>query len=521
MPEARPPSGSDGLGQRVTTSARWASLATIVNLVATLVTTIALARLLTRTEFGFAAMAMLVVAVLALFQDSGLHAAVIQRRDRVREAVDSAGLYAPLSGLALGAICLISAPLVASFFGADEVEGLVRSLALVFVIRSFSIVPNAVLQKELLFARRSVVQIAAALLQLGVAIGFAASGAGAYAVVFGQIASSAVLAIGYNALTPMRPDVRNARLSELRDLLGYGRHIVAGNTVGFLNSYLDAALIGRLFGPALLGAYTIGFQTGRQAVVTVTYVSNQVVFPAYSKLQDDLPRLQRAYLRSLRFISMVSMPVAFALVALSSEIIRVVYGDKWEDAIPVLAIIALQGLFLSVSATTGELFKAKGRPDLFFQMGLAQLLLLVGLIIALYPFEITGFASARAGAAFAIGAVSLVLAGRVINLHLLEWVDALTPSFVSAFIMTCGVVGTKLALGTVVETANAFFLIVLLLEAFALYVAAMRFLFPDRWYELLDELDNLSAFSAIAGRARRALRGGRPRPTPTTGKEST
>lgn len=518
---AQPASGGDGLGRRVTTSARWASLATAVNLVATLATTIALARLLTRTEFGLAAMALLVVAVLALFQDSGLHAAVIQRRERVREAIDSAGLYAPLSGLVLGAICLLAAPLVALFFDTPEVEGLVRTLAIVFVIRSFSIVPNAILMKELLFARRAAVQICGALLQLGVAIGFAAGGAGAYAVVFGQIASSLVLAIGYTALTPVRPDPRRARLSELRELLDYGRHIVAGNTVGFLNSYLDAALIGRLFGPALLGAYTIGFQTGRQAVTTVTYVTNQVVFPTYSKLQDDLARLQRAYLRSLRFISMVSMPVAFGLAALSSEIIRVVYGDKWEDAIPVLAIIAMQGLFLSVSATTGELFKAKGRPDLFFQMGLAQLLLLLGLIIALYPFEIVGFAGARAVAAFVIGAVSLILAGRVINLHLLEWSDALTPSFVSAFVMTCGVVATKLALGTVVDTANAFILIALVVEALALYVGALRLLFPDRWNEFMGELDNLGAFSALRARAGRVLRARRPRPAATPGKEST
>lgn len=490
------------LGGKVRVGARWASLATVTAMGTQLLTTVALARLLTRDEFGIAAMAMLVVAVLTLFQDSGLHAALIQRQERIKIAVDSASVYAPLTGIALGALCLVSAPLVASFFGQDQVADLVRALAIVFFVRSFSIVPAALLQKELMFGRQSAVRISGSLIQMATAIALAFLGAGAWSIIVGQIALAFWSAVLMNVFTPMRPDPRNASVTEMRSLLRYGRHIVAGNSVGFLNSYSDAVLIGRLFGPASLGAYSIGFQTGRQAVANVTYISNQVVFPAYSKLQDDMPRFRSAYLRSLRFISTISMPVALMLAVLSNEVIRVVYGDKWEDAIPVLAIIAIQGLFLSVSATTGEVFKAKGRPDLFFQMGLIQVMMLFSLVIFLYPFGIAGFAGARAGAAFMIGLLSLTLASHVIEMPLMNWLGALRPSAVGATIMAAGLLGTKAAIGLVTDTATLPLLVLFLIEALVLYTVAMKLTAPEKWTEFMTELDRLSAFASLRRKVR-------------------
>ena len=95
---------------------------------------------------------------------------------------------------------------------------------------------------------------------------------------------------------------------------------------------------------------------------------------------------------------------------------RVLYGEKWAAAIPVLAIISLYGLFLSVFATTGEVFKAAGRPQLFARMGIFQIAILFALIAALYPFGIVGFALARAGATFIMGWVALYYAGRILEL---------------------------------------------------------------------------------------------------------
>jgi O-antigen/teichoic acid export membrane protein len=284
---------------------------------------------------------------------------------------------------------------------------------------------------------------------------------------------------------------------------------VAGNIVGFINSSTDAAVIGRLYGPASLGAYALGFQTGRRAVANVTYVTNQVVFPAYSKLQGDPERFRRAYLRSLRFISVISMPAGFGLATLSDEFVRVVYGANWEAAIPVLAIIAFHGLFLSVSATTGEVFKAVGKPQFFFRTGLLHLVLLFGMIGALYPFGIAGFAGARAVASFAVGLVALAWASKIIGIETPIWLRTLRPSFTAAVMMAAVLFATKFGLGLVTETATPLLLIFFIAEGMALYILAMRIFASREWADFLTELGTLSGFPSIRRRVRHAVRGRR------------
>lgn len=495
-----PPDGA--VAPLVISGARWVGLSTLVGMATTWVTTIALARMLTREEFGLAALAMLAVAVLSLFQDSGLHAALIQRRENFQAAVDTAALYAPLSGLALGGLCAAAAPLAGLFFHESGVVPLVEALGGVLVLRSLTVVPNAILQREFLFARQSMVGISGAVLQTGTAIALAAAGAGAWAIIGGQLVASAWSAALLWPLCPLRPHPTRASFRELRTLLRYGRHIVAGNVVGFVNSSTDFTLVGRLFGAPSLGAYTIGFSTGRYAVTTVTRVSNMLVFPAYAKLQSDIEHLQRAYLRSLRFISVISMPAALGLAAVSYDFVRVVYGGKWSAAAPVLAVICFHGLFLSVSGTTGELFKASGRPELFFRMGVLQIVVLLVLIASLYPFGIVGFAGARAGAAFVMGWVALSRAGEIVRLRIVDWLHALAPSFTAAAVMAAGVWATRLAIEQATGPVSGAILAGLVVEGIVLYAAAMRILAASQWAEFLAELGRLSAFTGLRGRLR-------------------
>jgi O-antigen/teichoic acid export membrane protein len=313
-------------------------------------------------------MAMVLVSILTVFQESGLHAALIHRQERLQEAVDTATAYTPFVGVFLCSVCLVGAPLVGRFFHHHEVTDLVRGLSVVFLLRAISQVPITLLQRELRFRAFAIVSLTGNLAQMTVAIVLAVRGAGAWSAIGGLIAFEAWCAIFMWLVCPMRPHPRRASLKTLRELLSYGRNIVGVNAAMMVYSYLDIAVVGRFLGAPSLGAYTIGYQSGKQAVANVTWASNQLIFPAYSKLQGDLVRFRAAYLRSLRFITIVSVPIALGLAAVSGEFIRVVYGQRWAAAVPVVAIMSILGLVLSVTATMGEVLKATGQPGLFFRL---------------------------------------------------------------------------------------------------------------------------------------------------------
>lgn len=493
------------LGARVAASARWVTGATLVGSATTWLATIALARVLERSEYGLAALAMVAVAIFQLFQDSGLHAALIQRRERIEAAADTAALYAPLTGAGLALLCVAAAPLAGLFFHKPAVEPLVRGLGAVFVLRSFAIVPSALIQRELLFARQAVISGVSSLLYLGSAFALALAGAGAWSVVGGQLVVSSWLAVASWLATPYRPNPLRASRSELRALLGYGRHIVAGNVVGFVNSYTDPTAVGRVYGTVPLGAYTIGFQTGSQAVTIVTGIANQLVFPAYAKLQHDLARFRHAYVRSLRFVCTISPPVAFGLAAISGVLVPALYGPRWNAAVPVLALISFYGLVLSVSATTGEVFKAAGRPDLFFRMGVFQVVLLFAMIGGLYRFGIVGFAGARAGATLVMSVVALLGAGRLLELPARTWLSALREPFLAGFAMGGAVLASRYALAAAYGT-RGWQLVPLVAEGALLYPLLLRVLGPARWAEFRADLERIVPLARAVRRLRPGAR---------------
>jgi O-antigen/teichoic acid export membrane protein len=490
----------EGLGSRVAAGARWVVLLRVGTMATTWVTAIALARLLHPSQYGLVGMAMVLVSILTVFQESGLQAALIQRRDRVQEAVDTATAYAPVVGLLLACGLLVAAPLAGLFFRNSEVTDLVRGLSVIFVLRGVSQVPMALAQKELRFRPFAIVSLAGSLIQTVVAIALAASGAGAWSAVGGIIAFEAWCALLMWPICPVRPRPRRASWRMLRELLTYGRNLVGVNICLMIYSYVDIAVIGRFRGPAALGAYTIGYQTGKQPVLNVTAAANQLIFPAYAKLQSELERFRRAYLRSLRFITAVSVPVGFALAAVSNEFVRVVYGHRWSDAVPVLSIMALMGVVLSVTATMGEVLKASNRPGLLFRFSVLQTTLVVVGVLSLYRFGIAAVAAAVAGSVTLTGLLVTRAIARILAIPAAEWLRTVLPPTAAGLVMVAGILGTRAALGQVTSTATAPVLLLLVAEGGALYLLALRLLARERLREFMRELNALMPVARLRPR---------------------
>jgi O-antigen/teichoic acid export membrane protein len=240
---------------------------------------------------------------------------------------------------------------------------------------------------------------------------------------------------------------------------------------------------------------------GKQPVGIVTYASNQIAFPAYTKLRHDRERFRGAYLRSVRFITVVSTPIGFGLAAISGTFVHVIYGQRWHAAAPVLAVIALMGVVLSVSATMGEVLKATGHPNWLFALAAAQTVIVTVAVILAYPHGIVAVAASVAIPVTFIGVVAARLTTNLLAINRRQWLDALLPSALCGALMAAALIGTDRALGGVSPAAR---LLLEAVEGLVVYCAAFRLLAPARFGEFVVELDRVSAFSALRLRLRRA-----------------
>ena len=243
-------------------------------------------------------------------------------------------------------------------------------LALVLVIRGLGLVPGALIERDLVFARRARGELGGAAAQALVAVPLALSGFGVWSLVAGQLAGQTVQWAIFWAVTPLRPSPRLFDYRVLRELGRYGRHLTAANLVYFVEQNIDTATVGRLLGAADVGYYNMAWRLSNLPATGIGYVVGRVMFPTYATLQHDKPAFRDAFLTNVRRVTLVSLPVGVGILFGARPIVVALFGHRWEPAVHP-SVLALFGLIRAFSGTrrqfpgrrqTAARFPAKRHP---------------------------------------------------------------------------------------------------------------------------------------------------------------
>jgi len=343
--------------------------------------TLLLAKLLVPYDIGLMAIGSLVIASIGLFRDLGLSRALIFERNDLDEAPNTAFFLIPSLSLGLYFIAFISAPFIASFFKDQHVTLIVRVLAFSLILSSFGEVPATLFEKDIDFRKKSLAE-ASNLITYGiVSVFFAFLGFSYWSMVIGQISGELARLISVWRISTWRPRFRFNK-AVARRLLHYGKHVVGTGVVHFAIRNIDDAFIGRVLDKAALGAYYFAYQIANIPATNVSNVVGRVMFPVYSQLSKDTYDLRNAFFKTLKYTALISLPLAFGIIALSREIMIVLYQDKWIAAVFPIQILAVFGLARSLGSGMGGVFMAVGKPDIMWKISFLQFLILA---FFLYP----------------------------------------------------------------------------------------------------------------------------------------
>jgi O-antigen/teichoic acid export membrane protein len=343
-------------------------------------------------------------------------------------------------GALVGGLVVAIAPLVASFYDQPRLEGIVRTVALIFVISPIGQQFGWLLEKELRFRTFGIVQIVSAIAGTAFAIAGAALGAGVYALVVGMLVtgltSSALLAAV--AWRDWRPLLR-FRWSDVRAYIDFGLYQMGERSINYLASNTDYILIGRVLGPATLGTYSIAYQLVIKPVIYLNPMLNRVAFPVFATRQDDDSALRRGYLHVVRLIAYVTLPLMLGLAVVASDFVDVVLGPKWEASAPVLAVLCGVGALRSLANPVGSILLAKNRPDLGFKGNLILLAVMASVLLIAVHSGIMAVAWASLGVTLLASLAWLLVLRRVVGLSLVEYVRVLRPPVTFSVLMAATV----------------------------------------------------------------------------------
>ena len=280
----------DSMHNRIRSGLAWKVASQVFRQLSRVAVVVILARLLTPEEYGLAAMVLVFSALVLIFADLALGAALVQREE-LNEADRSTVFW---TSAAMGTLFMLlgiaaSWP-IAAFYGEPEVQPLFALLSVSFLVTALGTTQSALLNREMQFRSLELRMMAGTLVGGTAGIVVAAAGGGAWAIIVQQLAIAVTSTLLLWAFSPWRPRFTYS-LHSLRSLGGFSLNVFGTRVLFYANRNLDNMLIGRFLGASALGAYAIAYNVMLMPLARIAQPIVEVLFPAMSRIQDDRRRM--------------------------------------------------------------------------------------------------------------------------------------------------------------------------------------------------------------------------------------
>jgi O-antigen/teichoic acid export membrane protein len=402
---------------------------------------IILARLLDPSDFGLVTLAYIVLSTTGLFAGLGLGPALIQFPGGRGHASYQAFVVVMGTGMILFVLVEAFSSLLAEALGHPEIVTILRWLSLLILTSSCTAVPEALLHKELRFNVISTSVIIAELFYSVLAVTLAVLGTGVWSLVYAALGKQFVYATLVWSRTRgwdwLRPRPWDSAL--MKRLLSFGWQSAGSGLVVYAYQTVDNLAVGRFLGASALGFYGKAYDFTFRTVFGLSAVLGSVLFPSYAKIQSDPDRLSRAYLKSLRVVSLFTVPLSMGIFILAEQAVTVLLGDNWLPMVPAFRVLSFVGFVMPISASTAAVFASTGRPGYNLRAGLVVLGVMIPLILLLLPMGIVGVALAVLAAHVSGFGFNMYQVSRVVRNTVSKMLPAVAPATVGAAIMMAGV----------------------------------------------------------------------------------
>jgi O-antigen/teichoic acid export membrane protein len=395
--------GGVELRQQTLRSVFWILTVNIVRSLALFLLPVGIAWLSGPVELGLAHVAYGVYAIALPFVTMGTRAAVLQHREAGQSYLSSVFFLNLLTGAATAAVLVAGAPWIAAIGKGDpRLVVVIRWIGVISFVSSLSVVQNALLARRLAYRTLSLATITGV-----VAGGLAGLGAAATGARLGAVGAAAA---GYVVVSTVALWVvgrwRPSRSFVPREALAAVRFGVTASAASFANNLagqLERFFISSVLGPAALGLYGAARNVNRDSLRNLMQITDEVLLPGLASLQSDVARARRYYLNAVRFEFLAFAPAAVFVGVFARDLVLLVYGSAWLDAVPLVRVMTPLVLFTITNHTIGAVFLSQGRPDTQLRWSLISIVLvaaylatgvswgLLGVVTALSTLELAGW----------------------------------------------------------------------------------------------------------------------------------
>jgi O-antigen/teichoic acid export membrane protein len=366
------------LQAQVTQGLKWQAVNIAGRQLISLVVFTILARLLDPADFGLMGLIYVYLLLTGMLTDQGMGTALVQRSSLQPQHWDTAFWFGLgcASVLCLGTIYLAT-PL-ALLLGEPRLAPLLRWASLSIVFSAAASIPQTFFAREMDFRRPALRNLVGSLTGGGVGISMALTGCGVWALVGQQLAGSIIGTAFLWLVSTYRPALRFS-YAHLRELLGVSSSVFVSTLISFITSRLDQIVIGRFAGASDLGLYVVAGKAPELGKMAILQPITEVLLPAMAKLQHDHSRMRQVIYQGTELNAVVMFAVFVGIAAISTDLVPVLFGNKWAPAADVCALLSLYALAGALQVFFYPALIATGLSGSFVALSVTQA---IGVLLA-------------------------------------------------------------------------------------------------------------------------------------------
>ncbi len=290
-----------------------------------------------------------------------LTGAVIQRPELTQRALDTAFWMAIAIGSAAALGCWSASGPIARFYEQPELAAYISALGLGALLTGASVVPRALLARQLRLRGLALRASAGRMLAIAAAIALAIAGYGAWAIVAGTLVSGLCTAIFSWSAGMRRPGLQFSAKAGV-EFLSFGLPIAGQELLWSVVSRVFPLLVGLFHGAEAIGYLNFATKLVDPVAGILGASAYRLGLPMFSALQDDRPALRRAFRAASRFSFAFVAPALVGLAAVAGDAVPMLFGTEWRPAIPIVQILALYNAVLFTRAFVPPCITALGAP---------------------------------------------------------------------------------------------------------------------------------------------------------------
>jgi len=330
----------------------------------TLIVSIVLARCLLPEDYGMISMVNVFITIADVFVTMGLGQALIQKKDA--DALDFSSIFYAnvLLSIVLYGILYFTAPYIAHFYGNELLKSVIRVMGIRLIVAAVNSVQHAYVSKQMMFRKYFWSTLFGTLLSGIVGIALAYCGAGVWALVAQYMTNSCVDTIVLFFTVDWRPK-KLFSFSRVIDLLSYGWKLLFEGVSNTFVTQLRSLIIGKVYTSQELAYYTKGQQFPMLVINNISASISSVLFPAMSKVNDDIGQVKSVMRKAVRISSYVLFPMLCGFAMIAEPFVSLILTDKWLNTVPFLQLFCMNCVLMVGMYPRHEAIKAVGRSDVF------------------------------------------------------------------------------------------------------------------------------------------------------------